>query len=84
MEVVLIVGIVFGSLILLIALVFGFILAVKRNQAESRRRGEKHGSDETELIQEIHKGLSRMEERVEALETILLERERKKKREDQA
>jgi hypothetical protein len=29
------------------------------------------------LIQEIYRGLSRMEERVEALETIILERDRK-------
>ena len=32
--------------------------------------------DETRIIQEIHQGLSRMDERVEALETILIERSR--------
>lgn len=32
---------------------------------------------ETKLIQNIHQGLARMEERVEALETILLELGRK-------
>ena len=82
MEAVFIVAIVFGSLILFFALVFGFVLALKRTRGGPLGRGDEQGSDETELIQEIHKGLSRMEERVEALETILLERERKKKREE--
>jgi TM2 domain-containing membrane protein YozV len=48
--------------------------------------GEQLVVDDTRLIQEIHNGLSRMEERVESLETILLDREqnnqeRKKKHE---
>ena len=34
-------------------------------------------AEETRLMQEIYQGLSRMAERVEALETILLGRERK-------
>ena len=82
MEAVFIVGIVFGSLILFFALVFGFVLALKRTQGGTLRRRDGQGTDETQLIQEIHQGLSRMEERVEALETILLEREREKKRKE--
>lgn len=34
-------------------------------------------TEEAKLIQELYQGLSKMEERVEALETILLDRERK-------
>ena len=34
-------------------------------------------AEDAKLIQEIYQGLSRMQERVEALETILLGRERK-------
>ncbi len=34
-------------------------------------------NDETETIQEIYKGLARMEERVNTLETILLDRDYK-------
>ena len=30
-------------------------------------------AEETKIIQEIHQGLARMEERIEALETILLD-----------
>jgi len=36
--------------------------------------GKKSSAEETRLIQEIHNGLMRMEERIEALETILLDR----------
>lgn len=33
-----------------------------------------YNPDETELIQEIHRGLTKMEERIDSLETILTER----------
>ena len=35
--------------------------------------------EETEMIQDIYRGLQKMEQRVEALETLLLEKERKDK-----
>lgn len=44
--------------------------------------GEQLLVDDTRLIQEIHQGLSKMEERVETLETILLDREQKQKRKE--
>ena len=80
MTAVLIVGIVFGSIIALFAIIFGFVLAlakVKRGGG-SFRGGERLQAEEARLIQELHRGLSRMEERVEALETIMLDREGKK------
>ncbi len=44
------------------------------------REGDKHTSkEEAGLIQEIYHGLSKMETRIEALETILLDRDRKDK-----
>jgi phage shock protein B len=43
------------------------------------RKGQTYQADETRMIQEIYQGLSKMEERVDALETILLDRERKGK-----
>lgn len=83
MEEIIIVGIVFGSLILLFVIIFAFVLALKRTQGSgSMQRGKKLDTDETRLMQEIYLGLSRMEERVEALETILLDRERDKKRKE--
>ena len=44
-----------------------------------RMKDDKHrifGGDDTETMQEIHRGLQRMEERVEALETLLMDRTR--------
>lgn len=41
--------------------------------------GEQLLVDDTRLIQEIHQGLSRMEERIETLETILLDYQQNKK-----
>jgi len=80
MEEIIIVGIVFGSLILLFVIIFAFVLALKRTQGSgTMQRGSKLDTDETRLMQEIYQGLSRMEERVEALETILLDREQNKK-----
>ena len=78
MTAVLIVGIVFGSIIAVIVIIFGFVLAMaKIKRGGSFRHGEELQAEETRLIQELHRGLSRMEERVEALETILLDKEGK-------
>ena len=40
-------------------------------------RGQHGPADEAKLMQELHQGLVRMESRIEALETLLFERERK-------
>ncbi len=78
MTAVLIVGIVFGSFVAIFAIIFGFILLKKKMQTGgSFRQGEQLNADETRLIQEMHQGLTRMAERIEALETILLDREAK-------
>ena len=44
---------------------------VTKVQAKEENR---YGNDDTLMIQEIHRGLQRMEERVEALETLLMDR----------
>ena len=41
------------------------------------RSGKEGTEDETRMIQEMYQGLVRMEERIEALETILLEKDGK-------
>lgn len=74
MNTVLIVAIVFGSMVALAALVCGTILAlVKTRRSGLTPAGRKAQSDEAAVIQELYRGLSRMEKRVEALETILME-----------
>jgi len=78
---IIIVAIVFS--VPITAIVFWFVLRLKKTQGVgSIRQREQLNADETKLIQEIHQGLSRMEERVEALETILVDLERNKKREE--
>jgi phage shock protein B len=74
-----------GSLALL--LIFGpvfaavvggiFIKALKIWKGISPEQSHQLRAEETRLMQELYQGLSRMEERVEALETILLDRKRK-------
>lgn len=80
MTAVLIVGIVFGSIVAIVAIIFGFILlsSKMRRQGSSLRQSGKLDADETRLIQQIHQGLSKMEKRVDALETILFDREPRK------
>lgn len=77
MTAVLIVGIIFGSVVAIVAIIFGFALlsSKTKRQGSSFRQSGKIDADETRLIQEIHKGLSKMEKRVDALETILFDRE---------
>jgi phage shock protein B len=50
-----------------------------------RGKGKKRSSEEaeeTKLIQEMYSDLTDLEERIETLETILIERERQRKKED--
>lgn len=78
MHTALMLAIVFGGIILALAIIGSTILmAVKIIKGGVSRKGQKFQSEETRIIQEIYQGLSRMEGRVEALETIILEQERK-------
>jgi phage shock protein B len=78
MHGVLIVAIVFGCSVLLLAIIGSTILmAIKILKGGLSRKGQRVQSEEARMIQEIYQGLSRMEARVEALETIILEGERK-------
>lgn len=61
--------------IVLIGLIGGLVLAALRIIRGGNTTTE--DDEEAVTIQELHAGLARMEQRVEALETILLERERK-------
>ena len=75
MTAVFILSIIFGSIIIGLAIVGGTILMVikYRHGGISRENRQKQAQD-TEMIQEIYRGLEKMEKRVEALETILLDR----------
>jgi phage shock protein B len=74
----LILSIIFGGSILILAIIGSTILmAIRIIKGGISRKGQNLQTDETKKIQEIYQGLSRMEKRIEALETIILDRERK-------
>lgn len=78
MEGVLFFAIIFGGTVLVLAIIGGTILmAIKLLKDGFSRKGQKFQAEEAKMIQEIYQGLSRMEERVEALETIILDSKRK-------
>ena len=67
---------------LAILLIFGFPIVVVGGffliwalKIAKGGKDDQFKAEETQLIQEIHHGLQKMEERIEALETILLEPE---------
>lgn len=64
--------------LLVVAGPFIFILVlVKMVAGNSKGNGKRMTAEETRAMQEIHRGLERMEKRVEALETIILDRSEK-------
>ena len=70
-----IVAIVFGGTVLCLAIIGSTILmAIKILKGGMSRKGQQYQADEAKIIQEIYQGLSKMEQRVEALETIILDR----------
>jgi phage shock protein B len=78
MSGVLILTIIFGGSVLALAIIGSTILmAIKILKGGLSQKGQKLQTDEARMIQEIYQGLSRMEGRVEALETIILDREKK-------
>lgn len=75
----LIAGISLGGLILFIATVGLVIIGIIRTAKTGglSQKEKQAQAEETKMIQDIYYGLSKMEERVEALETILIERQKK-------
>ena len=84
MEGLLAVIIIFGGIVLALAVIGSTILmGIKIIKGGAGPVGQKTQTDEARIIQEIYQGLGRMEERVEALETILIEREKDRKDKNQ-
>lgn len=75
----LIIGISIGGAILFIAtiglVIIGIIKASKSGGLPGKNKQAM--TEETRMIQDIYHGLTKMEERIEALETILIERRNK-------
>ncbi len=64
-------------LVAIVAGIGGITLVILKIIRASSGGDRKLGAEEAKMIQDIYHGLLKMEERVESLETILLERERK-------
>ncbi len=75
MSGVLIVAIVFGSIVTLVSLICGTVLLIikMRRSGEFSKGDRNHRQEEAEIIQKIYHGLAAMEERIENLETILMD-----------
>ena len=78
MHSVIVLSIIFGGAVLALVIIGSTILmAIKILKGGGSPKQQKTMNDEARMIQEIYQGLARMEERVEALETIILDRGRK-------
>ncbi len=54
-----------------------FVLKLNKQKDErDRAQGSDLDKEETEILNDLHRGLERMEKRIEALETILMEKRR--------
>jgi phage shock protein B len=74
-----IVAIVFGSIVLALAIAGSTILmAIRIIKGGVTKKQQAQQAEETRMIQEMFQQLSRMETRIEALETILLDRQKGK------
>jgi phage shock protein B len=76
------VALIFGFPFLIVA---GFFLvwALKIITGGAGRNAAQLREEETKLIQELHQGLLRMEQRIDSLETILLDTSRKEEPRDE-
>lgn len=70
----------FIAVMILATIGFMVIMIVRTAKGSPARKRERHEADETRIIQEIHHGLMRMDKRVEALETLVLDHDRTKEK----
>jgi len=74
----LIAAIIFGGLILCLAIIGGTILlGIKIKKGGLSPKNQRSQAEDTRMIQEIYQGLEGMEQRMEALEAIILKGQRK-------
>lgn len=81
MTAVIIVSIVFTSIVLIIAIIGATIITgirVRRGGLGEKDRSQQN--EEARLIQEMHSAMTKMEKRIETLETILMDQYKEEKR----
>ena len=73
MKIILILAIIFGGSILALVIIGSTILiAINILKGGASRKRQIMESEEARMIQSIYKGLSEMEKRIEAAETVIL------------
>lgn len=70
------------TFVLLVLVISGAFLVRIVSILARRKESDKLGVDETKLMQELHQGLLRMEQRVENLETLIMREKREETREE--
>jgi phage shock protein B len=72
---------VFFFVIIIVGIVAGAVVAIAAmiKSAITERKHRVPDAEETQLIQGMHQSLTRLESRIESLETIIMDRERSEK-----
>jgi phage shock protein B len=70
----------FVAVMVLATIGFMVLMIIRTAKGSPIRKRERHDADETRIIQEIHHGLTRMDKRIEALETLVLDHDRSKEK----
>ena len=78
-EAVIVVTVFAGSVLILAIIGSTILMGLKIIRGGATPGGQKSQLKEARVMQEIYQGLARMEERVEALETIIIDREKDRK-----
>jgi phage shock protein B len=73
-ELVPILAISMTGAILIIGMIGVFVIVAVKSFRGGGKRTPESDASESRMIQELHHGLSRMEERIDVLETLLLDR----------
>jgi phage shock protein B len=74
MQGVLIISIIFGGIVLALSVIgITLLMGIKLLKGGVSREQQRNNAREARMIQEIHRGLARLEARIEALETIVLD-----------
>lgn len=81
MHITLILSIIIGGAIIILTIVGSTVLmGIKILKGGVSKKGQRIMDDEARMIQEIYTSISKMENRVETLETLILDRDRKDRR----
>jgi len=81
-EAIALITLVSGFVAVMVLATIGFIviLIIRTAKGGSLRKREKMEAGETQIIQEIYQGLTKMDKRIESLETLILDSDRGKQK----